>query len=51
MELASECVMWNLFLVCLETELVSVQDGCTVCTEHTICSEVVLDVPDRTAQR
>jgi hypothetical protein len=24
------------------------QDRCTVCTEHTIGSEIVLDVPDKT---
>jgi hypothetical protein len=28
--------MWNLVLVLLETVIVSVQDRCTVCTEHTI---------------
>ena len=35
--------MWNLFSVHLETMLVSVQDRCTVCAEHTIGSEIVLD--------
>jgi hypothetical protein len=30
------------------TMLVSVQDWCTVSTEHTICSEIILDVPDGT---
>jgi hypothetical protein len=29
-------VVWNLILVCLEIMLVSVQDRCMVCTEHTI---------------
>jgi hypothetical protein len=29
-------VVWNLVLVRLETMLVSVQDRCMVCTEHTI---------------
>jgi hypothetical protein len=32
----------------LETMLVLVQDRSTVCTEHTIPSEIVLDVPDGT---
>ena len=32
----------------LETVLVSVQDRCTVCAEHTIGSEIVLDTPDGT---
>jgi hypothetical protein len=32
----------------LETVLVSVQDGCTVCTKYTIASEIVLDAPDGT---
>jgi hypothetical protein len=36
-------VVWNLVLVCLETVLVSVQDRCTVCTEHTIAIEIVFD--------
>jgi hypothetical protein len=35
--------MWNLILVCLETMLVSVQDRCMVCTEHTIGIEIILD--------
>jgi hypothetical protein len=48
MELLDECVMWNLVSVRLEIELVSVQYGCTVCSEHTICLELVLDVPDGT---
>ena len=34
-------VMWNLVSVCWEP--VSVQDRCTVCAEHTIGSEVILD--------
>jgi hypothetical protein len=41
-------VMWNLVLVRLETVLELVQDRCTVCTKHTIGSEVVLDAPDGT---
>jgi hypothetical protein len=32
----------------LETVLVSMQDTCTVCAEHTIGSEIVLDAPDDT---
>ena len=39
-------VKWNLVLACWEP--VSVQDRCTVCTEHTIGSEIILDVPDGT---
>ena len=38
--------MWNLVSVHLETVLVSVQDRCTVCAEHTIGSKIVLDAPD-----
>jgi hypothetical protein len=41
-------VVWNLVLVCLEIVLVSVQDRCTVCTEHTIRIEIVLDAHDGT---
>jgi hypothetical protein len=41
-------VMWNLVLVHLETVLVFVQDRCTVCTEHTIGLEIVLDALDGT---
>jgi hypothetical protein len=40
--------MWNLILVRLETVFVSVQDRCTVCTEHTIGIEIVLDTLDMT---
>jgi hypothetical protein len=32
----------------LETMLVSVQDRCSVCDEHTIGSELVLDAPGGT---
>jgi hypothetical protein len=35
-------------LVRLEIVLVSVQCRCTVCVEHTIGSEIVLDAPDDT---
>jgi hypothetical protein len=41
-------VMWNHVLVHLETVLVSMQDRCTVCTEHTIGLEIVLDALDGT---
>jgi hypothetical protein len=40
--------MWNLILVCLETVLVSVQDRCTVCANHSIALEIVLTAPDGT---
>jgi hypothetical protein len=39
-------VVWNLVLVRLETVLVLVQDWCTVCTEHTIGIENILDELD-----
>ena len=38
--------MWNLVLVRLEVVLASVQHSCTVCTNCTIGSEIVLDAPD-----
>jgi hypothetical protein len=41
-------VVWNLIIVHLDTVLVLVQDRCTVCTEHTIGIEIVLDALDRT---
>jgi hypothetical protein len=41
-------VLWNLILVCLEIVLVSVQDRCIVCTEHTIGIEMILDALDGT---
>jgi hypothetical protein len=40
--------MWNVVLVRLETVLVLVQDRCTVCTEHTVGIEIVLDALDGT---
>jgi hypothetical protein len=43
--------MSNLILVCLQTVLVSVHDRCTVCTKHTIVSEIVLDASDDTSLR
>jgi hypothetical protein len=41
-------VIWNLVFIRLETVLVSVQDRCTVCAEHTIGSKIILDTPDGT---
>jgi hypothetical protein len=41
-------VMSNLVSIHLETFLVSVQDWCTVCTKHTIGSEIILDAADGT---
>ena len=35
-------------LVRLEMVFVLVQERCTVCAEHTIGSEIVLDAPDAT---
>ena len=37
--------------VCLEMVLVLVQDRCTVCTKHTIGSDIILDAPDGTPRR
>ena len=37
-------VMWN--LVSVHWKPVSVQDRCTVCAEHTIGSEIILDALD-----
>jgi len=39
-------LMWNLGSICLEIVLILMQDRCTVCMEHTICSEINLDKPD-----
>ena len=36
-------VRWNLVLVRLETELVSVQDRCTVCAKRTIGLDIVFN--------
>ena len=41
--------MLNLVTVRLGMVLVLVQDRCTVCAEHTIGSEIILDAPDGTA--
>jgi hypothetical protein len=40
--------MANLISVCLETVLVSVQDGGMVCTKCTLGLEIVLDEADGT---
>ena len=37
---------WKLVSVRLEIVLTLTQDRCTVCVEHTIGSEIVLDTPD-----
>ena len=37
--------MWNLVSIHLEIVLVLVQHRCTVCAEHTIGSEIILDKP------
>jgi hypothetical protein len=34
--------------VCLEMELMLMQEGCTVCIERTAGSETILDAPDGT---
>jgi hypothetical protein len=38
--------MWNLISFRLEMVLVSVQDRCTVCANHTIGLEIILKAPD-----
>jgi hypothetical protein len=48
MEVLGEWVMWNLISVRLETVLVFVQYRCTVCTERTIGSEIILKALDDT---
>jgi len=39
---------WNLGSVCLEIVLNLMQDRCTVCMEHTICSDINSDKSDGT---
>jgi hypothetical protein len=34
---------WKLVLVRLDTVLILIQDRCTVCTERTVSSEIILD--------
>jgi hypothetical protein len=43
-------VMWNLVSVYLEVVLVSMQDRCMVCTEHTLARESFLEAHDATAR-
>jgi hypothetical protein len=38
--------MWNPVSVCSEIVLVLVKDRCTVCTKHTLGSEIILDTPN-----
>jgi hypothetical protein len=38
----------KLILVRLKIVLILTQDSCTVCTEHTIGSEIILHTPDET---
>jgi hypothetical protein len=42
--------MWNLVSVYLEIVLVSVQNSCTVCAEHTTGLEIILGMHDGTAR-
>jgi hypothetical protein len=39
---------WKLVLVYLEIVLIVMQDRCTVCAEHTIGSEIILNILDGT---
>jgi hypothetical protein len=48
MDLLRESVMWNLVLVCLDIEFVSVQYRSTVCAERTIGSQIIFDETDDT---
>jgi hypothetical protein len=41
-------LMWNIVSVRSMTVLVLEQDKCTVCVNHTIGLEIVLDAPDGT---
>jgi hypothetical protein len=41
-------IKWKLVSVRLEIVLILSQDSCTVCAEHTIGSEIILNVPDGT---
>ena len=45
MDVLGDGVMWNLVSVRLDTVLLSVQDRCLVCVEHTIDSKIILDAP------
>ena len=39
---------WKLGSFYLEIVLILMQDRCTVCMEHTVCSEINLETPDGT---
>jgi hypothetical protein len=39
---------WKLVSVHLEIVLILMQDGCTVCAERNIGSEIILDAPNGT---
>ena len=39
---------WKLVSVRLEIVLILMQHKCTVCVEHTVCSEIILDGPNGT---
>jgi hypothetical protein len=41
---------WKLVTVRLEIVLILTQDRCTVCTEHTIGSEIILDAHNGTVR-
>ena len=47
MELLCDVGHVDLVSVCLEMVLLSVQDRCTVCAEHTIGSEIILDAHEK----
>jgi hypothetical protein len=42
--------MWNLVLVYLDIVLMSVEDRCMVCAEHTLGLGIILDAHDGTAR-
>ena len=46
--LGDEAQVEHLVLVRLDIVLILTQDGCAVCTERTIGSEIILDAPDGT---
>jgi len=50
MVLLGEEAQVDLGSVCLEIVLFLMQDRCTVCMEHTICSEINLEKPDGTTR-
>ena len=41
-------IKWKLSSVLSEIVLILTEDRCTVCVEHTIGSEIILDAPDGT---